>query len=163
MIKFILYTGLVFFALFVAAMATEYASTTPEGRASYAASAAVVRGAQNAADAEEATRERARVAQAELDAAKWRRDAPARAAAEKLKENSIRYCQEYINTGLRSIGGATFTFGGTVYMPKGYGALVVGTARAAGRDIEFKCSFDDRTGSRMLMSGKVKDHDDIWR
>jgi len=62
----------------------------------------------------------------------------------QYESDAIQFCRDSVFERYRPTGGVGFDMGGTVYLKKGYGALVVGNGTAQSGKIRFKCTFRDR-------------------
>lgn len=105
--------------------------------------------AERAAGAAERNAENARL-QALLD----KREAAER--AQQSRENqAIQFCRDSLFDRYIATGGIGYGMNSAAYLKKGYGALVVGNATANSGPIRFKCTFDDRSGTRTLAGIQV--------
>ena len=72
----------------------------------------------------------------------------------RYRSDAIQFCKDSLFERYRPTGGVSFNMGETVYLPKGYGALIVGNGVANSGLIRFKCTFKDRILTEIQVTGR---------
>ncbi len=72
----------------------------------------------------------------------------------QYESDAIQFCKDSLFERYRPTGGVSFNMGETVYLPKGYGGLIVGNGTANSGLIRFKCTFKDRILTEIQVTGR---------